>query len=100
MRKIEGRAQLLQVVGSRIAQRHPHEPRRLTGPPARIAQAHRLDVSAASHEVSAIDDHHDTMLPARSDTPISTGVRCLTRAASDRRSRELKNGSGDHGQCS
>ena len=64
-RHIEGRAQLVQLVGSRVAQRHPHEPLGLTGQPAGIAEAHRLDDTDASHVMSAIDDHDETMLPLR-----------------------------------
>ena len=75
MRQVEGRAQLVQLVRSRVAQRHPHESRRLTGQPAGIAEAHGHDVLAASHEVSAIDDHDQTMLPVRATALISSGLQ-------------------------
>jgi hypothetical protein len=68
------------VLDHNSAQRHPHEPRRLTGQPAGIAEAHRHDVFAARHEMSAIDDHDETMLPVRATAVISTGLQSAGRS--------------------
>lgn len=72
LRKIEGPPQLVQLVGSRVAQRYPHEPRSLPGQPAGIAELRRLAVTDASQVDSAIDDHAETILPVRPTAIIIT----------------------------
>jgi hypothetical protein len=75
LRKIERGAQFAQLVGMRVAERHPHEPFRLFCQSAGIARVRRLEVTDASDVVHAIDDHREAMMPARPPFPRSVRRR-------------------------